>query len=401
MRYRLALVVACVLHVAPARIALAQTALTRADAARTALERGPRLGVARADVAVANAALIAARVYPNPSFSATYSKAVPTYHYTLDVPLELPMIRGSRIQAAQTGVRAAEIRYQLGRLLIEIEADTLYTRAIAARERLRLSRRNALDADSLLHMVERRRDAGDASDMDAELARVNAGERANIAAADSLTMVSAFLDLQAALGMTDSSIQVTLVDSLTMPPAATTPAPRPLQEVAAGASLEAAALNARLQHRSVWSQVSIALGFEYGDPAQRGILPTFGVGIGLPFFDRNRGPIALAEAERNRAQADLTLAQIETRNALAHAQRARANAVARAERDVAIIASANRVASMSLMAYREGALALGNVLEAQATARDLLAQYIDDLAAAWVATAELRVFSATPTPPQP
>ena len=400
MRYRFALVVACGLHVAPV-IVLAQTALTRADAARTALERGPRLGVARADVAVANAALIAARVYPNPAFSAAYSKSVPTYHYTLDVPLDLPMIRRPRIRAAQTGVRAAEIRYQLGRLLIEIEADTLYTRAIAARERLRLSRRNALDADSLLHMVERRRDAGDASDMDAELARVNAGEQANVAAADSLTMISAFLDLQAALGMLGDGVRVALVDSLTMPPAPTTPAPRALGEIAAGESLDAAALNARFQHRSVWSQFSIALGFEHGDPDQHGILPTFGVGIGLPFFDRNRGPIAQAEAERNRAQAELTLAQIETRNALAHAQRERANAAAKAKRDVAIIGSANRVAGMSLTAYREGALALVNVLEAQRNARDLLGQYIDDLAAAWIATAELRVFSAIPTPPHP
>jgi hypothetical protein len=33
------------------------------------------------------------------------------------------------------------------------------------------------------------------------------------------------------------------------------------------------------------------------------------------------------------------------------------------------------------------------VLEAQRVARDVLGQYIDDLAAAWVATAELRVFS--------
>ena len=78
-----------------------------------------------------------------------------------------------------------------------------------------LSRRNALDADSLLHMVERRRDAGDASDMDVELARVNAGQQANIAAADSLTWISTLLDLQAALGMTsDRRSRFDATDSL-------------------------------------------------------------------------------------------------------------------------------------------------------------------------------------------
>jgi outer membrane protein TolC len=53
---------------------------------------------------------------------------------------------------------------------------------------------------------------------------------------------------------------------------------------------------------------------------------------------------------------------------------------------------------MALTAYREGASSLPNVLEAHRTARDVLAQYIDDLAAAWIATAELRVFSLTPLP---
>jgi outer membrane protein TolC len=66
-------------------------------------------------------------------------------------------------------------------------------------------------------------------------------------------------------------------------------------------------------------------------------------------------------------------------------------------RDRVLIASAARVVSMSLTAYREGAQSLPNVLEAQRTARDVLSQYIDDLANAWVATAELRVL-AIPVP---
>ena len=95
-----------------------------------------------------------------------------------------------------------------------MDADTTYTRAIAARERLALSRRNALDADSLLRMVIRRRDAGDASDMDVELARVSAGREENIAAGDSLTLISALLDLQAVLGMSGERLEIQATDSL-------------------------------------------------------------------------------------------------------------------------------------------------------------------------------------------
>jgi cobalt-zinc-cadmium efflux system outer membrane protein len=211
-------------------------------------------------------------------------------------------------------------------------------------------------------------------------------------------MISTQLDLQAVLGADgrEGTVEMLPSDSLDAPPGATTPAATSLQEVAASLAVEAAALNARVQHRGLWTQLSFATGFEYGDDAEPGILPTFGLGIAVPLFDRNRGPIAQAEAERQRAQAELTLARVEARNALEHARRERSNAVAKVERDRALIASANRLAAMSLIGYSEGALNLANVLEAQRTAREILAQYIDDLAAVWVATAELRVFSLVP-----
>jgi len=375
--------------------------MTRATALATALERGARLGVARADTAVAGAQLLAARALPNPTLSASYSKSFPQYHVNADFPLDLPPLRSLRVRSAQVALDAARLRYQFARATIALDADTTYTHAVAARERLVLSRRNALDADSLLHMVERRRDAGDASDMDVELARVNAGQQENIAAGDSLTLMSSLLDLQAVLGMTDGQLAISATDSLAAPPAAAMPG-QTLSETAAAMSLESATLAARLQHRSIFSTPSISLGFENHDPGQPGILPTFGLGLALPLFDRNRGAIAQAEAERARAAAELTLAQVEARNQVAHALRERENALSRAARDQRLVVSANRVAAMSLTAYREGAASLPNVLEAQRNARDVLAQYIDDLSNAWIATAELRVLALAPSSnPQP
>lgn len=395
MRFRTALILVCAV---PAAL-LAQTPITRADAIQTALDRGGRLAVARADTAVASAAVIAALARPNPSVSLSYSKSPPNHHVNFDIPIEFPMMRSLRVQAAQVGLNAANVRFQFNRAMIAMEADTTYTRAVAARERLVLSRRNALDADSVLHMVERRRDAGDASDMDVALARVNAGQQGNVAAGDSLTMISAFLDLQAVLGMLGERLEVNPTDSLGTPPAADPAAPTSLDVAAAQLSLQSAQLNSQFQRRSVWSQFSLALGFEHGDPDLKGLLPTFGVGIGIPLFDRNRGGIAQAEAERAKAQAELTLAQIDARNALSHALRERENAIGKVARDRSLVADANVVARMTLTAYREGASTLANVLEAQRTVREVLSQYIDDLAAAWIATAELRVFSLTPNSP--
>jgi outer membrane protein TolC len=62
------------------------------------------------------------------------------------------------------------------------------------------------------------------------------------------------------------------------------------------------------------------------------------------------------------------------------------------------VVSANRVAAMSLTAYREGAASLPNVLEAQRSAREIVARYIDDLSDAWIATAQLRLLALAPEP---
>src|SRR6185437_140193 len=93
------------------------------------------------------------------------------------------------------------------------------------------------------------------------------------------------------------------------------------------------------------------------------------------------GQIAVAAAERDRAAAELALARQESQAAITQATRERAVALLRAQRDQQLLESAQRVADMSLEAYREGAVPLANVLEAQRSARDVLAQYIDDVAA--------------------
>ncbi len=88
---------------------------------------------------------------------------------------------------------------------------------------------------------------------------------------------------------------------------------------------------------------------------------------------------------------------METQNQIAHARRAQIGADARIARDLLLVASANRIADMSLVAYREGAEPLATVLDAQRSAREILAQYIDDVAAASIAAATLRVLTLTPS----
>ncbi|HEU4587514.1 MAG TPA: TolC family protein [Gemmatimonadales bacterium] len=374
-----------------------QVLVTRQVAIDSALARGPRLGIARADTAVASAQLRAAREWPNPGLATTYSKAVPQYHVLVDFPLEYPWVRSNRTSAAQAARTASLYRFAFERAAIALDADTSYTRAVNARARALLSERNARDADSLRRLAVLRRDAGDASDLEVELATINAGQQANAAAADSLALVVALLGLQATMGIGGEQPVITVPDSLEPPPApvATDPPGVPLQVAAAEQALASAELGLRLARRSVFGAPSIAAGLETGDPtgSEPGILPTVGLTLPLPLFNQNRGAIAQAEAERERSRAEVALVRLAAQTQISRATRERDNALAKVERDRALLGSAIRVADMALTGYREGASTLVNVLEAQRAARDIRAQYLDDLAAAWTAISSLKLFS--------
>jgi cobalt-zinc-cadmium efflux system outer membrane protein len=380
-----------------AAVARSQQPVTREQAIESAVARGARSAVGRADTLVAAAQLITARSWENPSLAASYSKDLPNYHAIVDFPLDITGLRGTRVRAAQASRLASQYRFEFERAAAALDADTSYTRALAALERVRLSRRNARDADSLRRMAVIRRDAGDASELDVLLATVNAGQAANLAIADSVTLISSIFDLQTVMGLDTTRIAIVPSDSLTMPP--TTP-PTAVPETAlpiaaARQALAASDLSVRLQRRSLFTPFSVQAGVDWGDPGAPGLLPTFGVSIPLPLLNRNRGPIAQAEAERERARAELSLALFETQATIGRARRQRTVALEKLQRDLVLVESANRIAAMSLVAYREGAQGLPAVLEAQRNARDILSHYINDLADAWIATATLRLFSLT------
>jgi outer membrane protein, heavy metal efflux system len=385
--------------------------VTRAEAARRALAAGPRVTLARADTAAARAALITARALPNPSLAATYSKSAPQKHLILDVPVDAPWIRGPRVGAARATVRAARLRFVSERTAALLEVDTTYTMALAAHARFRLSRQTARDADSLRTMTAARRDAGDASDLDVDLATITAGQQSNVAATDSLTYMTTVLTVQTLIGIPADSATIVLVDSLRLEPAETermlralpmAAAPVPVaigatpSVAAAEATLQAAELAVARERRSVFGGLSVQGGVEWGDPAADSpneLLPTVGVSIPLPLFSRNQGPTAQAQAERERARAELVATRLLVTQRLVEGLRERESLRAQIARDQDLVVRAERVAARSLTAYREGASALPAVLEARRTAREVLGRYIDDLAALMTLEAELRALT--------
>jgi outer membrane protein TolC len=132
----------------------------------------------------------------------------------------------------------------------------------------------------------------------------------------------------------------------------------------------------------------------------RSLLPTVGLSFPLPLLSRNEGPILAASAEYDRARAELDVARLESRVLIERSLREREVALGRVARDRVLLDRANRVVGMSIRAYQEGAAPLANVLEAQRTAREVLSQYIDDVASAWIAVAAVRLYTLTSSPPR-
>jgi cobalt-zinc-cadmium efflux system outer membrane protein len=231
---------------------------------------------------------------------------------------------------------------------------------------------------------------------------VNAGQLANVAADDSLTALGTLLSLQLQMGLTGDQPTIVLVDSLHPPPDSALTEGRMLLPIAAAeASLRSAERSLAFARRSRFTP-SLQLGFDTGDPTSstpHAVLPVVGFSLPLPLFNLSRGDVLRAAAERDRARAQLDLTRRETEAAVARARRELAAARDRLRRSAGLVESANRVATMSLRAYSEGAVPLASVLEAQRNAREILARYIDDLATADAATRAVKLLTAGPDEP--
>ena len=377
--------------------------VSRAEAVAVAVAQGPRLALARSDAAAAAASVSRARQWENPLFAFDYTKDAPRQHYSLDIPLPFPS-RGTRIDIANLGLTSATQRLTFEREAVAYEADTTYTGALVAATRSRLSARAARDADSLLTLATLRRDAGDASDLEVELATVSAGQLANAAARDSLEADNAVIGVQALMGLPTHGPTIALADTLDLPaPGELPPTGTSLLIAAAESDARAAELGVSVERRWLLRQPSLVFGFETEDPGGYGhqLLPTIGFSFPLPLFNQNGAGEQSAIAARDRANAELARSRIELNTARARAERGLLAARERVARSLRLAASAERVVRLSMLAYREGAVTLPIVLEAQRTSRETLFQVLDDIAAVRNSAGLMRLLSLTANPATP
>jgi cobalt-zinc-cadmium efflux system outer membrane protein len=283
---------------------------------------------------------------------------------------------------------------EVARAGIRYRVEVAYGLAAGATALHLLSSQAMSDGQEMLRIAEAREASGDAAELDVALARVALGELHSAMLSDSLAALDAALSLQSLLGMPQDRVLLAPGDSLAdfdPPPPAAGGAALRLRAADSIVASEQAGLT--LARRRRFPAPALRFGFERGDPtgSEPGTLPTVGVTIPLPIFDRGSAQVASAEAALMRARAERLAMERDVESALPAAHRRWEAARARIAVDQDAVQSARNVAELAQTAYREGAYTLASVLEAQRSARDTLRRLIEDLMAGREAAAAYRL----------
>jgi outer membrane protein TolC len=351
------------------------------DLYSVALYYNPALDIARAHLRTARAAIVTASTRPNPTISigGGYTNAPESplvFYFTPSVVLETGGKRALRTLEATKLAEAARVDLDAAawRVLSRVRAAWLdYAMALRSVDTLNDEIRVRNETVAIL---EKRLSVGEGASSDVAPARaaliaVQLEARAATTAVD-----EAAANLAAAIGM----VALPPVDTATLPQSL---ADLPLSQVqkagllhradVRGSLLEYAAAELALQLEIAKQRPDIQLSPGYNfDEGHHKI--TFGPGFEIPVFNRNKGPIAEAEARRAEAEARFNALQAtaigEMETALARYKGARTE-LNDAERALTGIAT-TRVAAMqrAVAAGEEDRLSLAGVrVEAAVAAR--------------------------------
>ena len=290
------------------------------ELAVAALYFNPTLGKARAEVAEAKAQLLTAGTRPNPSLGLTPGVPSP-YLLSLDVsfPIETGGKRGYRMQAARSLSLAARLELAetawtvrsslraalIDRLLSDRTLDLMLAEADSRREQVRLLR--AMSA------------AGEISGQEVAAAEIELSRARTAGGATHSHAAECEAALASAIGIPTAALHgIRLVwPDLDAPPGGQALSRDDIERDAvlnrldvrgALARYAAAESNLQLEIAKQYPDISIGPGYTYEE--KRSYF-TIGLAATLPIFDRNQGPIAEAEARRQKAEAEFLETQAE------------------------------------------------------------------------------------------
>jgi cobalt-zinc-cadmium efflux system outer membrane protein len=388
--------------------------LTIQTAVNEALDRNLRLMAERANLSVAEAALITARLRPNPVLSSSAENldwlgtgfdevngaGPPEYSVRVDVPFERAHKRELRTAVADEGKRLAEAQFTEAVRRLKLDVTLASIDVLEAKAKLQLAQDNLQALDRLLQLNERRLTSGAIPPLEVSRSRVAMLQyRGNVRTAE-LALTEARLKLLPLLGTRPGETGVDIEDRLGVAPAAGPPDLETLQQTARAvrpdllaAQLERARTQADLRLQIAQGKIDYALGAEYkrqqGVNGRGNLLGLF-FSAPLPVFNRNQGEIARAEAEGDRASRAVTALETDLAGEVASAYEqfdASRQLLSEIERDLLKPTTDARTGTVYM--YQAGATSLLDVLDAQRAYNDTMDTYYSAQAAYRRAQAKL------------
>lgn len=356
----------------------------------SAVAHHPLVAAAQAGLDAARGSRRTAGILPNPVAaylvenapfpgSRSQSGLIKETSTTLTLPIEPLYQRGPKVRQADEDVRAAESEIVTIRRAVALEASRTFYRAALAQFAVQAAVENREGLGRLMSYNERRVAEGASPEGDLLRVRLERDRAATEAVLAEVELARARAALRPFLSPLDDaesldSLRVNAVigTSMAPPPELSALVMRAQQcrpdLVTARARVAAAGAQTSLQQALTIRQVGATFGQKR---AGSGTSMIAGLSVPLPIFDRNRGEVQRARAERLAAEKNLEWAERRITSELAGARRA----VTLVSAEVARLGSsflprADEIRRITVAAYEDGAASLLQVLDASRALND-------------------------------
>jgi cobalt-zinc-cadmium efflux system outer membrane protein len=376
------------------------TPLTIAQAVDLAVQHNLNLLAQRAGLASADAAIVTARLRPNPVLSAEavnqdwlgtgfndQNGAGPQeYAAHVDVPFEMGGKRERRIDLADGARRVAVEQLDDAVRRLRIDTTLAAVDILEAKSKLQLAQDNYASLQTLQALNDRRLQSGAIAPVEVARSRVAMLQYAATVRSAQLALDAARLKLLPLLGRASTDTPVDIVDPLRLAPAAAAPDLAALQQAARetrpdlrAAEADRARTQADLRLQVAQGKVDYTVGAEYrrqqGVNGKGNLLGLF-VSVPLPVFNRNQGEIARAGSDQERAARTIDALQNDISAEVAGAYQEYESSrqlLVEIERDLLTPSDEARRATAYM--YQAGATSLIDVLDAQRAYNDTMDTY--------------------------
>ncbi|EKT4467139.1 TolC family protein [Pseudomonas putida] len=371
--------------------------LSLPQALDAAFAQNPELAAAGREIGIAEGERRQAGLIPNPELSWEVEdtrRDTSTTTVTLSQALELGGKRGARIELASAGQSVAQLELERQRNGLRADVVQAFHAALRAQTALELAQQSQALTERGLQVVQGRIKAGQSSPVEATRAQVQLAQaRAQVRRAESQRTVA----YQALARLTGNPLAP--FDRLDASHLSPGPAPRAevlLDKIARTAEWRLAEAQIQRGEAALGSEkaqripdLTVSLGSQYSRE-DRERVNVVGLSMPLPLFDRNQGNV-LAAARRADQARDLRNAvelrlRSDTRSAVSQWAAAMEDVQAY---DRTILPSAQQAVDTATRGFEMGKFGFLDVLDAQRTLIEARGLYLDALASATDARAQV------------